>query len=69
VVKAIGIAGFIIACVALWLSLSAMNDSRRALVLAEWTAWKDFLGVLSSGACKYLNFRLDFLELTRLSPE
>jgi hypothetical protein len=58
VVKAIGIAGFIIACVALWPSLSAMNDSRRALVLAEWTAWKDFLEFCQ--AVRASNFRVDF---------
>ena len=41
--KIAGIAGFVIACVALWSTLSAMDDSRRSIELAEWTARKDFL--------------------------
>jgi hypothetical protein len=43
IAKLVGIGGFAIACVALWSTLSAMNDGRRALALAEWTARKDFL--------------------------
>ena len=41
--KIAGIAGFVIACVALWSTLSAMDDGRRSIALAEWTARKDFL--------------------------
>ncbi|KAK4035112.1 hypothetical protein C8A01DRAFT_38384 [Parachaetomium inaequale] len=43
IAKLAGIAGFAIACVALWSTLSAMGDSGKALALAEWTARKDFL--------------------------
>jgi hypothetical protein len=38
-----GLAGFAIACVALWSTLSSMHDTRQALALAQWTARKDFL--------------------------
>ncbi|KAK0744990.1 hypothetical protein B0T21DRAFT_345106 [Apiosordaria backusii] len=34
---------FIVACVALWSAICAMEDSRKAVRLAEWTAKKDFL--------------------------
>lgn len=43
VTKLAGLAGFAIACVALWSALSSMHDTRQALVLAQWTARKDFL--------------------------
>ncbi|KAK0672517.1 hypothetical protein QBC41DRAFT_380388 [Cercophora samala] len=35
--------GFAVACVALWTAICAMEDSRKALRLAEWTAKKEFL--------------------------
>ncbi|KAK4200366.1 hypothetical protein QBC40DRAFT_200700 [Triangularia verruculosa] len=35
--------GFIVACIALWSAFCAMEDSRKAVRLAEWTAKKDFL--------------------------
>lgn len=43
VTKLAGLAGFAIACVALWSTLSSMHDTRQALALAQWTARKDFL--------------------------
>jgi hypothetical protein len=43
VVKAAGIVGLVVACVTLWPTFSAMQDTRRALLLAEWTARKEFL--------------------------
>lgn len=36
-------AGFAVTCVALWTAICAMEDSRKALRLAEWTAKKEFL--------------------------
>jgi hypothetical protein len=39
----IGAAGFIVACVALWSTISATKDGHKATVLAEWTAKKDYL--------------------------
>jgi len=39
----VGIGGFAIACVALWSTITATNDGRKAEILAEWTAKKDFL--------------------------
>lgn len=37
------VAGFVIACVALWSTISATYDGRKSVILAEWTAKKDFL--------------------------
>lgn len=34
--------GFLIACIALWSTIRAMEDGRKAVSLAEWTARKDF---------------------------
>ena len=55
--KIVGIAGFVIACVALWSTLSAMDDGRRSIALAEWTARKDFLEFCQSvrANCKAMN--------------
>lgn len=39
----VGTGGFAIACVALWSTITAANDGRKAEILAEWTAKKDFL--------------------------
>ncbi|KAK0644600.1 hypothetical protein B0T16DRAFT_199062 [Cercophora newfieldiana] len=39
----LGTGGFVIACVALWSTIAATNDGRKAKLLAEWTAKKDFL--------------------------
>ena len=55
--KIAGIAGFVIACVALWSTLSTMDDSRRSIELAEWTARKDFLEFCQSvrANCEAMN--------------
>ncbi|KAK3294587.1 uncharacterized protein B0H64DRAFT_190751 [Chaetomium fimeti] len=66
VTKFAGLAGFAIACVALWSTLSAMEDGRRALALAQWTARKDFLGY-----CQSVNYTAAGCEKatkTSLSP-
>ncbi|KAM7186190.1 hypothetical protein V8F33_011956 [Rhypophila sp. PSN 637] len=36
-------AGFGLACLGLWPTITAMRDARKAQLLAEWTAKKDFL--------------------------
>jgi hypothetical protein len=36
-------AGFVVACVALWSTVRATSDGRKAEMLAEWTAKKDFI--------------------------
>ena len=43
IARVIATAGFVIACVALWSTISATTDGRKAEILAEWTAKKDFL--------------------------
>ncbi|KAK4200344.1 hypothetical protein QBC40DRAFT_71213 [Triangularia verruculosa] len=35
--------GFIIACIGIWSAIHAMEDSRKAVKIAEWTAKKDFI--------------------------
>ncbi|KAK4640640.1 hypothetical protein QC761_600840 [Podospora bellae-mahoneyi] len=45
-------AGFAVTCVALWTAICAMEDSRKALRLAEWTAKKEFLEF-----CQTSNFK------------
>src|SRR5207247_406682 len=39
----VGIGGFVLACVALWSTMNATSDGRKAEILAEWTAKKDFM--------------------------
>jgi len=43
IARLVATAGFVIACVALWSTISATSDGRKAEILAEWTAKKDFL--------------------------
>lgn len=39
----LGLAGFVIACIALWSTITSMNSGYKAQALAEWTARKDFI--------------------------
>ncbi|RYP77341.1 hypothetical protein DL771_001136 [Monosporascus sp. 5C6A] len=41
--KALAIIGIIAACFALWPTFSSAKDGRKATLIAEWTAKKDFL--------------------------
>ncbi len=64
--KIAGIAGFVIACVALWSTLSAMDDSRRSIELAEWTARKDFLEFCQSVRANLKAMNHQLAALTQL---
>lgn len=39
----VGIGGFVLACVALWATITATNDGHKSAAFAEWTALKEFL--------------------------
>ena len=41
--KMLTMAGFIITCLTLWLTISSAKDGHKARLIAEWTAKKDFL--------------------------
>ncbi|KAK1753140.1 hypothetical protein QBC47DRAFT_53113 [Echria macrotheca] len=61
----VGIGGFVLACVALWATMNATGDGRKAEILAEWTAKKDFIefcqtaGYESSACASARNMTLD----------
>ncbi|RYP48351.1 hypothetical protein DL769_011210 [Monosporascus sp. CRB-8-3] len=50
--KALAIIGIIVACFALWPTFSSAKDGRKATLIAEWTAKKDFLEF-----CQSINYK------------
>ncbi|KAK4651714.1 hypothetical protein QC762_601038 [Podospora pseudocomata] len=58
--------GFLIACIALWSTIRAMEDGRKAVSLAEWTARKDFFEYCHSTG--YKEDSCDKIKTTSLGP-